>query len=43
MLVAVAASGNGGALTGREPDEITKMIIGSVFTIAGGMCLFMAR
>ena len=27
---------------GREPDEITKMIIGSVFSIAGMLCLFMA-
>jgi POT family proton-dependent oligopeptide transporter len=25
----------------REPDEISKMIIGSVFTVAGGLCLFM--
>jgi POT family proton-dependent oligopeptide transporter len=27
---------------GREPDEITKMIIGSAFSIAGMLCLFMA-
>jgi POT family proton-dependent oligopeptide transporter len=27
---------------GREPDEITKMIIGSAFSIAGVLCLFMA-
>jgi POT family proton-dependent oligopeptide transporter len=27
--------------TGKEPDEITKMIIGSVFIIAGGLCLYM--
>lgn len=26
----------------REPDEITKMIIGSVFCFAGMLCLFMA-
>ena len=26
----------------REPDEITKLIIGSVFTIAGQLCLYMA-
>jgi proton-dependent oligopeptide transporter, POT family len=28
--------------TGREPDELGKMIIGSVFSIAGGLCLAMA-
>src|SRR4051812_19885335 len=26
----------------REPDEITKIIIGSVFSIAGTLCLFIA-
>lgn len=26
----------------REPDEITKMIIGSLFSIGGMLCLFMA-
>jgi len=26
----------------KEPDELGKMIIGSVFTIAGGLCLVMA-
>ncbi|HEX8256274.1 MAG TPA: peptide MFS transporter [Allosphingosinicella sp.] len=26
----------------REPDEVTKMIIGSVFSIGGMLCLFMA-
>lgn len=26
----------------REPDEITKMIIGSAFSILGALCLFMA-
>ena len=43
MLVGVAAfwkwySGR----TGREPDELGKMIIGSVFSICGGMCLVIA-
>ena len=28
--------------TGKEPDELGKMIIGSFFTIAGGMCLVIA-
>jgi POT family proton-dependent oligopeptide transporter len=27
---------------GNEPDELGKMIIGSVFTIAGGLCLVIA-
>jgi len=26
----------------KEPDEITKMIIGSVFSVAGMLCLYMA-
>src|SRR6476659_5309374 len=26
----------------REPDEITKIIIGSIFSVAGMLCLFMA-
>lgn len=26
----------------REPDEVSKMVIGSVFSIAGTLCLFMA-
>ena len=42
MLVAVAAFWKWWGKTRREPDEISKMIIGSVFTIAGGVCLFMA-
>jgi POT family proton-dependent oligopeptide transporter len=42
MLVAVAAFWKWWSLSHREPDEISKMIIGSVFTIAGGACLFMA-
>jgi POT family proton-dependent oligopeptide transporter len=28
--------------TGSEPDELGKMIIGSGFTIAGGLCLVIA-
>src|SRR3954469_19772009 len=42
MLVAVAAFWKWWSLKGREPDELSKSIIGSVFTIAGGLCLFMA-
>jgi proton-dependent oligopeptide transporter, POT family len=42
MLVAVAAFWKWYGMRAREPDEITKMIIGSVFTVAGGLCLFMA-
>ena len=42
MLVAVAAFWKWWSLKRREPDEISKMIIGSLFTIAGGACLFMA-
>jgi len=42
MLVAVAAFWKWWSLKRREPDEISKMIIGSVFTMAGGLCLFMA-
>ena len=43
MLVAVAWFWNWyGARTGREPDELGKMIIGSVFSIAGGLCLVVA-
>ena len=42
MLVAVAAFWKWWGRDHREPDEISKMIIGSVFTIAGGLCLFMA-
>jgi len=41
MLVAVAAFWKWWGSHRREPDEISKMIIGSVFTIAGGLCLFM--
>ena len=42
MLVAVAAFWKWWSFSHREPDEISKMIIGSVFTVAGGLCLFMA-
>jgi len=42
MLVGVAAFWKWWSLHHREPDEIGKMIIGSVFTVAGGLCLFMA-
>ena len=42
MLVAVAAFWKWWSLTRKEPDEISKMIIGSFFTIAGGLCLFVA-
>jgi POT family proton-dependent oligopeptide transporter len=41
MLVAVAAFWKWWGTFRTEPDEITKMIIGSVFTIAGALCLFM--
>lgn len=42
MLVVVAWFWNMvGKKTGREPDELGKMIIGSVFTISGGLCLYM--
>src|SRR4051794_14038172 len=42
MLVAVAAFWKWWGTRRQEPDEISKMIIGSVFTVAGGLCLFMA-
>jgi POT family proton-dependent oligopeptide transporter len=42
MLVAVAAFWKWFGRRRTEPDEITKMIIGSVFTLAGALCLFMA-
>jgi proton-dependent oligopeptide transporter, POT family len=41
FLVLVAAFWKIWSLNHREPDELTKMIIGSVFSIAGGLCLFM--
>jgi POT family proton-dependent oligopeptide transporter len=43
MLVAVAWFWKWRAdRTGSEPDELGKMIIGSFFTIAGGLCLVIA-
>ncbi|TMJ13542.1 MAG: peptide MFS transporter [Alphaproteobacteria bacterium] len=42
MLVAVAAFWRFFGARGREPDELGKMIIGSFFTISGGLCLFAA-
>ena len=42
MLVAVAWFWKWWGKTRNEPDELGKMIIGSFFTIAGGLCLFMA-
>jgi POT family proton-dependent oligopeptide transporter len=42
MLVAVAAFWKWWGVRYREPDEITKMIIGSLFSVGGGLCLFMA-
>jgi POT family proton-dependent oligopeptide transporter len=42
MLVAVAAFYKWYGARHREPDELGKMIIGSFFTIAGGLCLFTA-
>ncbi|WP_395333795.1 peptide MFS transporter [Novosphingobium sp. BL-8H] len=43
MLVAVAAFWKFYAdRTGREPDELGKMIIGSLFSMTGGMCLVIA-
>ena len=42
MLVAVAAFYKWYGLRHREPDELGKMIIGSFFTIAGGLCLYIA-
>jgi len=39
MLVAVAAFWRAWGRKRREPDELGKMIIGSFFSIAGGLCL----
>jgi POT family proton-dependent oligopeptide transporter len=41
FLVLVAAFWKLWSLKHREPDEISKMIIGSLFSIAAGLCLFM--
>jgi POT family proton-dependent oligopeptide transporter len=42
MLVAVAAFWKWWGTRRQEPDELTKMIIGSLFSIAGGLCLVVA-
>jgi POT family proton-dependent oligopeptide transporter len=42
MLVAVAAFWKWYGTRGTEPDELGKMIIGSVFCVAGGLCLYIA-
>jgi proton-dependent oligopeptide transporter, POT family len=42
MLVGVAWFWKWWGKSRTEPDELGKMIIGSLFTIAGGLCLFMA-
>lgn len=43
MLVAVAAFWKWYSVrNGTEPDELGKMIIGSVFTVTGGLCLAIA-
>lgn len=43
MLVGVAWFWNWRhEVTGREPDELGKIVIGSVFTVIGGMCLVIA-
>jgi POT family proton-dependent oligopeptide transporter len=43
MLVAVAAFWKWRVTrTGTEPDELGKMIIGSAFSMAGGLCLWFA-
>jgi len=42
MLVAVAAFWKWYGTKRQEPDEVSKIIIGSIFTVAGGLCLFMA-
>jgi proton-dependent oligopeptide transporter, POT family len=42
MLVAVAAFWKWWGTRHREPDELSKMIIGSFFSIAAGLCLVIA-
>ena len=42
MLVAVAAFWRMWGRRRKEPDELGKMIIGSLFSIAGGLCLVAA-
>ncbi|MBV9528180.1 peptide MFS transporter [Sphingomonas sp.] len=41
FLVVVAAFWKLWSLKHREPDEISKMMIGSLFSIGAGLCLFM--
>jgi POT family proton-dependent oligopeptide transporter len=41
FLVLVAVFWKWWSLSHPEPDELSKMIIGSLFSIAGGLCLFM--
>ncbi|MCT2400988.1 peptide MFS transporter [Novosphingobium mangrovi (ex Huang et al. 2023)] len=43
MLVGVAAFWAWiGARTGKEPDDLSKMIIGCFFIVGGGLCLYIA-
>lgn len=42
MLVAVVFFYKWYGTRYREPDELGKMVIGSAFTMAGGLCLYMA-
>lgn len=42
MLVAVAAFYKWYGTKWKEPDELGKMVIGSFFTIGGGLCLYIA-
>jgi POT family proton-dependent oligopeptide transporter len=42
MLVVVAAFWKWWGTKRPEPDELSKMIIGSLFSMAGGACLFIA-
>lgn len=42
MLIGVATFWKWWSRSRAEPDELSKMIIGSVFSIAAGMCLVMA-
>lgn len=42
MLVAVAAFWKWWSVRRAEPDEMSKMIIGSLFSMAAGMCLVIA-
>jgi POT family proton-dependent oligopeptide transporter len=42
MLIVVAAFWKWWGTTRREPDELGKMIIGSLFSMAGGACLLIA-